>query len=114
MILGVKHADVIYTDVWVSMGEEDQLEERIQLLKDYQVNMKLIGATSNPEVIFMHCLPSFHDTNTIIGKDVYEKYGLESMEVTDEVFRSKHSVVFDEAENRLHTIKAIMVATLSD
>jgi ornithine carbamoyltransferase len=114
IVEGVKHADVIYTDVWVSMGEEDQLEERIQLLKDYQVNMKLIGATSNPEVIFMHCLPSFHDTNTIIGKDVYEKYGLESMEVTDEVFRSKHSVVFDEAENRLHTIKAIMVATLSD
>jgi ornithine carbamoyltransferase len=114
IVEGVKHADVIYTDVWVSMGEEDQMEERIQLLKDYQVSMKLIGATSNPEVIFMHCLPSFHDTNTIIGKDVYEKYGLESMEVTDEVFRSKHSVVFDEAENRLHTIKAIMVATLSD
>lgn len=111
---GVQQADVVYTDVWVSMGEEKQMEERIQLLKDYQVNMKLISATSNPEVIFMHCLPSFHDTNTIIGKDVYEKYGLKSMEVTDEVFRSKHSVVFDEAENRLHTIKAVMVATLSD
>jgi len=111
---GVQKADVVYTDVWVSMGEEDQMEERIQLLRDYQVNMKLISATSNPEVIFMHCLPSFHDTNTIIGKDVYEKYGLESMEVTDEVFRSKHSVVFDEAENRLHTIKAVMVATLSN
>jgi ornithine carbamoyltransferase len=111
---GVQKADVVYTDVWVSMGEEDQMEERIQLLRDYQVNMKTISATSNPEVIFMHCLPSFHDTNTIIGKDVYEKYGLESMEVTDEVFRSKHSVVFDEAENRLHTIKAVMVATLSN
>jgi len=111
---GVEKSDVIYADVWVSMGEEDQMEGRIQLLKNYQVNMNMINATNNPEVIFLHCLPSFHDTNTIIGKEVFEKYGLKSMEVTDEVFRSKHSVVFDEAENRLHTIKAIMVATLSD
>lgn len=109
---GVKGADVIYTDVWVSMGEEDQFEERIRLLRPYQVNMEMIEKTGNPNVIFMHCLPSFHDTNTKIGKEIYEKFGLESMEVTDEVFRSKHSVVFDEAENRLHTIKAVMVATL--
>ncbi|MDD3031524.1 MAG: ornithine carbamoyltransferase [Atribacterota bacterium] len=109
---GVEGADVIYTDVWVSMGEESQMADRIKLLRDYQVNMDMINNTHNPDVIFMHCLPSFHDTNTAIGKEVFEKYGLESMEVTDEVFRSKHSVVFDEAENRLHTIKAVMVATL--
>jgi len=112
ILQGVKGADVIYTDVWISMGEENKIEERIKLLRDYQVNMEMIKATQNTDVIFMHCLPSFHDTNTIIGKDVFEKYGLESMEVTDEVFRSKHSVVFDEAENRLHTIKAVMVSTL--
>lgn len=111
---GIKNADAIYTDVWVSMGEEDQMSERIQLLKDYQVNMDMIKATQNPEVIFLHCLPSFHDTNTTVGQEVYEKFGLKSMEVTDEVFRSKHSVVFDEAENRLHTIKAVMVATLGN
>lgn len=109
---GVEGADAIYTDVWVSMGEESQMADRIKLLRDYQVNMDMINNTHNPDVIFMHCLPSFHDTNTAIGKEVFEKYGLESMEVTDEVFRSKHSVVFDEAENRLHTIKAVMVATL--
>lgn len=111
---GVKGADVIYTDVWVSMGEEDKFEERINLLKPYQVNMEMIKKTENPDVIFMHCLPSFHDTNTIIGKDIYEKFGLKEMEVTDEVFRSKHSVVFDEAENRMHTIKAVMVATIGN
>ncbi|WP_069650704.1 ornithine carbamoyltransferase [Caloranaerobacter ferrireducens] len=111
---GVKGADVIYTDVWVSMGEEDKFEERINLLKPYQVNMEMINKTGNPDVIFMHCLPSFHDTNTIIGKDIYEKFGLKEMEVTDEVFRSKHSVVFDEAENRMHTIKAVMVATIGN
>ncbi|KPU27192.1 ornithine carbamoyltransferase [Caloranaerobacter sp. TR13] len=111
---GVKGADVIYTDVWVSMGEEDKFEERINLLKPYQVNMEMINKTENPDVIFMHCLPSFHDTNTIIGKDIYEKFGLKEMEVTDEVFRSKHSVVFDEAENRMHTIKAVMVATIGN
>lgn len=114
ILQGVKNADAIYTDVWVSMGEETQMEERINLLRDYQVNMNMIRATQNSEVIFLHCLPSFHDTNTVIGQDVYEKYGLKAMEVTDEVFRSKHSVVFDEAENRLHTIKAVMVATLGN
>ena len=111
---GIKGADVIYTDVWASMGEENLIGERILLLKDYQVDMNMIKATQNPEVIFLHPLPSFHDTNTIVGQDVYQKYDLESMEVTDEVFNSKHSMVFDEAENRLHTTKAIMVATLGN
>ena len=111
---GVKNADAIYTDVWVSMGEEEQMAERIKLLKDYQVNMDMMKATQNPDAIFLHCLPSFHDTNTTIGQEVMDKFGLKSMEVTDEVFRSKHSVVFDEAENRLHTIKAVMVATLGN
>lgn len=109
---GVRDADAIYTDVWVSMGEEDQFAERINLLKPYQVNMEMLKLTNNPDVIFMHCLPAFHDTETVIGQEVYEKYGLSEMEVTDEVFRSKHSVVFDEAENRMHTIKAVMVATI--
>ncbi|ABR50679.1 ornithine carbamoyltransferase [Alkaliphilus metalliredigens QYMF] len=109
---GVKDADVIYTDVWVSMGEEDQFEVRIKQLLPYQVNMDMIKATGNPDMIFMHCLPAFHDLETTVGKEIHEKFGLKSMEVTDEVFRSRHSVVFDEAENRLHTIKAIMVATL--
>ncbi len=108
----VKDADVIYTDVWVSMGEEDKFKERIDLLKDYQVNMDMIKKTGNKDVIFLHCLPSFHDRNTKIGEEIYQKYGLESMEVTDEVFRSKYSKVFDEAENRMHTIKAVMVATI--
>ncbi len=107
----VKDSDVIYTDVWVSMGEEDQFAERIELLTPYQVNMEMIKKTENDGVIFMHCLPAFHDENTVIGKEIKEKFGLSSMEVTDEVFRSKHSVVFDEAENRMHTIKAIMCAT---
>ena len=111
---GVKGADVIYTDVWASMGEENLMGERILLLKDYQVDMNMIRATQNPNVIFLHPLPSFHDTNTIVGQNVYQKYGLESMEVTDEVFNSKHSMVFDEAENRLHTTKAVIVATLGD
>lgn len=110
----VKDSDAIYTDIWVSMGEEDKFEERINLLKDYQVNMDMLKKTGNENVIFLHCLPSFHDLNTEIGKDVYKKYGLKEMEVTDEVFRSKHSKVFDEAENRMHTIKAVMCATLSD
>ena len=107
----VKGSDVIYTDVWVSMGEEDQFAERIELLTPYQVNMEMIKKTENDDVIFMHCLPAFHDENTVIGKEIKEKFGLSSMEVTDEVFRSKHAVVFDEAENRMHTIKAIMCAT---
>lgn len=110
----VKNADVIYTDIWVSMGEEDKMEERINLLKPYQVNMELINASNNKNVIFEHCLPSFHDLQTSVGKNVFEKYGLKEMEVSDEVFRSKHSVVFDEAENRMHTIKAVLVATMSE
>ncbi|MPM59379.1 Ornithine carbamoyltransferase, catabolic [bioreactor metagenome] len=110
----VRGADVIYTDVWVSMGEEDQYEERIKLLKDYQVNMDMIKKTNNENVIFLHCLPAFHDLNTKVGKEIYEKFGLAELEVTDEVFRSKYSKVFDEAENRMHTIKAVMVATLVD
>lgn len=109
---GVKGCDALYTDVWVSMGEEEQFEERIRLLRDYQVNMEMISNTGKEDCIFLHCLPSFHDTNTTIGAEIYEKFGLKEMEVTDEVFRSKHSVVFDEAENRVHTIKAVMVATL--
>ena len=109
---GVRGADVLYTDVWVSMGEEEQFAQRIEALKGYQVNMDMLKKTENPDVVFMHCLPAFHDIHTSVGRDVHEKYGLEEMEVTDEVFRSRHSVVFDQAENRLHTIKAVMVATL--
>ena len=108
----VKGADAIYTNVWVSMGEEAQFEERIKLLTPYRVTMDMLEKTGNPEVIFLHCLPSFHDLETSVGKDIYEKFGIKEMEVTDEVFRSKHSKVFDEAENRMHTIKAVMVATI--
>lgn len=108
----VAGADVIYTDVWVSMGEEAQFAERIKLLKDYQVNMDVIKATGNPNVKFMHCLPAFHDRLTTTGEQIFEQYGLECMEVTDEVFRSEHSVVFDEAENRMHTIKAVIALTI--
>jgi len=112
---GVKEVDYLYTDVWVSMGEPDEVwEERIKMLLPYQVNMEMVKKTGNPRVKFLHCLPSFHNTDTVVGKEIYEKYGLEAMEVTDEVFESEHSVVFDEAENRLHTIKAIMVATLGE
>ena len=110
----VEGADVIYTDVWVSMGEEAQFEERIRLLEPYRVTMDMLKKTGNPNVIFEHCLPSFHDLETSVGRDIYERFGLKEMEVSDEVFRSKHSVVFDEAENRMHTIKAVMVATMSD
>lgn len=110
----VKGVDVIYTDVWVSMGEEDQTEKRVKLLKEYQVTMDLLKASSNPEVLFEHCLPSFHDLNTSVAQQIHEQFGLRELEVTDEVFRSSHSVVFDEAENRMHTIKAVMVATLTD
>ncbi|HOM79277.1 MAG TPA: ornithine carbamoyltransferase [Candidatus Cloacimonas acidaminovorans] len=110
---GVKDADVLYTDVWVSMGEPDSVwEQRINLLKPYQVNGEMLKKTGKSTTIFMHCLPSFHDLKTRIGKDIYEKFGLTAMEVTDEVFEGPHSVVFDEAENRMHTIKAVMVATL--
>lgn len=108
---GVAGVDVIYTDVWVSMGEEDQFAERIEKLSPYQVNMDMIKKADD-EVIFMHCLPAFHDRNTIVGEEIYQKHGLTEMEVTDEVFESKYSVVFDEAENRMHTIKAVMSATL--
>ena len=109
---GTKNANIIYTDVWVSMGEEESIwEERINLLKDYQVN-KTIIENANENVIFLHCLPSFHDINTTIGKKIYEKFGISEMEVTDEVFNSSYSKVFDQAENRLHTIKALIYATL--
>ena len=109
----VKGADFLYTDVWVSMGEPAEIwEERIKLLMPYQINKKLMDATGNPQVKFMHCLPAFHNTDTKIGKEIYDKFGIEAMEVTEEVFESPASIVFDEAENRLHTIKAIMVATL--
>ncbi|OZN49661.1 ornithine carbamoyltransferase [Gallibacterium anatis] len=111
---GVKDVDFIYTDIWVSMGEpENAWAERIELMKPYQVNAKLMALTGNPNVKFMHCLPSFHDENTVIGKKMAEKYGMNGLEVTDEVFESAASIVFDEAENRMHTIKAIMVATLA-
>ncbi|MCT4687245.1 ornithine carbamoyltransferase [Vallitalea sp.] len=108
---GISDVDVIYTDVWVSMGEEEYFEERIKMLKPYQVNMNMVNM-ANSEVIFMHCLPAFHDLKTTVGKEIEKKYGISEMEVTDEVFESKYSVVFDEAENRMHTIKAVMVATL--
>lgn len=109
----VKGVDFLYTDVWVSMGEPDSVwEERIRLLKPFQVNMKVIKKTGNPEVKFLHCLPAFHNRETKVGEDIFRKFGLDGMEVTEDVFESKHSIVFDEAENRLHTIKAVMVATL--
>lgn len=109
---GVSGADVVYTDVWVSMGEPEEVwEERIKELMPYQVNQKVMGY-AKPEAIFMHCLPAFHDLGTAIGRQIYEKYGLAEMEVTDQVFESSQSVVFDEAENRMHSIKAITYATL--
>ena len=111
---GVKDADVIYTDVWVSMGESyDVWDERINRLSYYQVNSELVKHAKD-DYLFMHCLPAFHDLNTKVAKEIEKKYGIKEMEVTDEVFRSKNSVVFDEAENRMHTIKAVMVATLGD
>ncbi len=110
----VKGADIIYTDIWCSMGEEDKMAERIAILKPYQVTKALMDASGKDNTIFEHCLPSFHDMNTTTAEYVYEKFGLKEMEVTDEVFRSSSSVVFDEAENRMHTIKAVMVATISD
>ncbi len=110
---GAENADVIYTDIWVSMGEPDEVwDTRIRLLKKYQVNAAIMAKT-NPGSVFMHCLPSFHDTKTTIGTQIAEKFGITEMEVTDEVFESKKSIVFDEAENRMHTIKAVIYATLS-
>jgi len=109
----VRGCDVLLTDVWVSMGEPDDVwAERIELLKPYQVNREALAATGNPDVKFMHCLPAFHNTETQVGKEIFEKFGMDALEVTEEVFESPASIVFDEAENRLHTIKAVMVATL--
>jgi ornithine carbamoyltransferase len=110
---GVKGCDFLYTDVWVSMGEpEAAWKERIELLKPYQVNAAVMQKTGNPRVKFLHCLPAFHNRETAVGEEIYQKFGLEAMEVTDEVFESEASIVFDQAENRIHTIKAVMVATL--
>lgn len=111
-IVAAKDADVLYTDVWVSMGEEDKFAERIELLTPYRVNMDIVNATENPNVIFLHCLPAFHDTLTAYGLEMAEKHGVKEMEVSDEVFRSSHARQFDQAENRMHTIKAVMAATL--
>ncbi|MCD4828891.1 MAG: ornithine carbamoyltransferase [Candidatus Cloacimonetes bacterium] len=114
IVAGVKGVDVIYTDVWVSMGEPAAVwEQRIEMLKPYQVNAALMSVSGKQGTLFMHCLPSFHNTDTKVGQEMFDKYGITEMEVTDEVFESENSVVFDEAENRMHTIKAIMMATLA-
>ena len=110
---GVDGVDFVYTDVWVSMGEpEATWQERIDLLLPYQVNRQLLDKTGNPDVQFMHCLPAFHDRETEVGEQLFQSTGLDALEVTDEVFESENSIVFDQAENRMHTIKAVMVATL--
>jgi ornithine carbamoyltransferase len=112
---GVGGADFLYTDVWVSMGEDSSVwRERIDLLRPYQVNTEVIGRTGNPDVKFLHCLPAFHNRETRVGEQIFETYGLDGLEVTEDVFESRHSIVFDQAENRMHTIKAVMVATLGD
>jgi len=112
---GVKGVDFLYTDVWVSMGEaKEAWEQRVSLMKPYQINQQVIEATGNPSVKFMHCLPAFHNEHTTVGREIEATYGLKGLEVTEEVFESAHSIVFDEAENRMHTIKAVMVATLAD
>ena len=112
---GVKDVDYLHTDVWVSMGEPDSVwDERIQLLKPYQVNLDAVKLTGNPKVKFMHCLPAFHNRATTIGEEIYQKFGLDGLEVTEDVFESEGSLVFDQAENRMHTIKAVMVATLGN
>jgi ornithine carbamoyltransferase len=111
---GVKGVDFLYTDVWLSLGEPaEKWEERIKLMKPYQVNMNVIKQTGNKKVKFLHCLPAFHNRETKVGEEIFKKYGLDGMEVTEDVFESKHSIVFDQSENRLHTIKAVMVATLA-
>ncbi|MFJ3905845.1 ornithine carbamoyltransferase [Streptomyces sp. NPDC090025] len=113
LLAGVDGVDFVYTDVWVSMGEPAEVwEERIKLLTPYQVTSGVMAATGNPRARFLHCLPAFHDRATKVGADIYERFGLDALEVTDEVFESEQSVVFDQAENRMHTIKAVMVATL--
>jgi ornithine carbamoyltransferase len=110
---GVKGVDFLYTDVWVSMGEaDDAWKTRIELMKPYQVNLDMVKKTGNKAVKFMHCLPAFHNRETAVGEEIYQKFGMESLEVAEEVFESEMSIVFDQAENRLHTIKAVMVATL--
>jgi ornithine carbamoyltransferase len=110
---GVSGVDYLYTDVWVSMGEDKSVwKKRIELLTPYQVNKGLVERTGNPRVKFMHCLPAFHNRQTKVGEEIFEHYGMDGLEVTDDVFESEHSIVFDQAENRLHTIKAVMVATL--
>jgi ornithine carbamoyltransferase len=112
---GVKGVDFLYTDVWVSMGEDKSVwEERVNLLRPYQVNMEAIKKTGNPKVRFMHCLPAFHNRETKVGEEMFKHFGLDGMEVTEEVFESEYSIVFDQAENRMHTIKAVMVATMGD
>ena len=112
---GVKGVDYLHTDVWVSMGEPAEVwDERVKLLLPYQVNAKMVEMTGNPKVKFMHCLPSFHNRETKVGEEIYQKSGLDGLEVTDDVFESPRSIVFDQAENRMHTIKAVMVATLGD
>ena len=111
----VKGVDFLYTDVWVSMGEDKSVwDERVKLLKPYQINADLVKLTGNPAVKFMHCLPAFHDRNTKVGEEMYERFGLDGMEVTNDVFESERAIVWDQAENRMHTIKAIMVATAGD
>jgi ornithine carbamoyltransferase len=110
---GVAGVDFVYTDVWVSMGEPREVwRERIGLLRDYQVSMAVLRATGNPRVRFMHCLPGFHDRHTDVGEEIFQETGMDALEVTDEVFESRHAIVFDQAENRMHTIKAVLVATL--
>ena len=112
---GVKGCDFLYTDVWVSMGEPAEVwKERIEMLMPYQVNKKTMELTGNPRCKFMHCLPAYHNLETQVGRDVNKQFGLDGIEVTEEVFESENSIVFDEAENRMHTIKAVMVATLGD
>jgi ornithine carbamoyltransferase len=110
----VKGADFLYSDVWVSMGEPDSVwEERIKKLKPFQINKEIMEKTGNPNAKFLHCLPAFHNRETKVGEEIFQKFGLNGMEVTEDVFESPASIVFDEAENRMHTIKAVMVATLA-